>query len=130
MNYRQVELAIKNNGNFNNGRNFRMGLNKIRFHGNETQEHFFTKAMVGFLILSKDRGGFVSEAEMKTSRCVDIIQVTKEHGNLVGYEIESLKNEKHYIKGVDIVEIPLSSMPETSKQGLKDLAKWLEQFIV
>jgi hypothetical protein len=131
MDYRKVELAIRNNGNFNNGRNFRMGLNKIRYHSkNETIEHFMTKAMLGFLILSKDRGGFVSEAEMVSSRTIDLVQITKEHGNLVGYEIETLKNEKHFIRGVDIIEIPLTQMPPEAKIGLESLKKWLEIFIV
>lgn len=131
MDYRKVELAIRNNGNFNNGRNFRMGLNKIKIHSsNETIPHFISKAMLGFLIFSKDKGGFVSEAEMLNGRVVDVVQITEMHKNLVCYEIETGKNEKHYVKGADTIEISLSQMPEDAKKGLKSLEEWINTFIV
>jgi hypothetical protein len=131
MDYRQAELVIRNNGNFNKGRDFRMGLNKIRYHSkNESIEHFMTKAVLGFLILSKNKGGFVSEAEMVSSRVVDLVQITEKSKNLVAYEIETEKNTKHYVNGVDEVEIRLADMPETSRQGLKDLAKWIEGYVI
>jgi hypothetical protein len=131
MGFREDAKIIMENGNFNNKRNFIYGYNRIKIHNRyETIEHFITKAMLGFLIFSKGKGSFISEAETISGRVVDLIQITNEHKNLVAYEIESDKNTKSYIKGVDEVEIRLADMPETSRQGLKDLAKWIEGYVI
>jgi hypothetical protein len=85
--------------------------------------------MLSFLIFSKKGDGVVTECEMSNGRVIDILAITKS-GNLIGYELESVKDTKPAIEGVDIVDIYLKEMPETAKQGMEDLKKWLEAFIV
>jgi len=131
MGFREDAKIIRINGSFNNNRNFIYGYNRIKIHNQyETAEHFMAKAMLGFLIFSGKGGTFVSEAEMSSGRCVDIVQITKKNRNLVGYEIENTKNKKTGIAGIDIVEIPLKKMPREAKDGLKALENWLNEYVI
>ena len=104
--------------------------NKVRIHNrHETSEHFMAKAMLMFMIFSKGDKAVLTEVETKTGRTVDVVSVNKK-GELVGYEIENVKNMKTGIDGVDIVEIPLRKMPISARQGFKALENWLKEFTI
>ena len=111
------------------GRKLEYGLGKIRPHSRfETNEHLLVKALVSFMALKKDNQ-FITEAECRNGKIIDIIQI-KKNGNLIAYEIESVKNNKPDVENVDTVEIPLKEMPEKAKEGLKELEKWLKAYII
>jgi hypothetical protein len=130
MNYFRIKEILKEKGILNNGRDFKYGYNRTKFHSKyEGIGHFISKAMLSFLIFSKKGDGVVTECEMSNGRVIDILAITKS-GNLIGYEINSTKPDKLEVKGVDVVDIPLGQMPETAKKGIEDLKKWLEEFIV
>lgn len=104
--------------------------NKCRIHSRfETTEHFMAKAMLMFMIFSKGEKAVLTEVEMRNGRTVDVLQINKK-GELVGYEIENVKNTKTGIDGIDIVEIPLRKMPREAKAGLKALENWLKEYVI
>lgn len=110
-------------------RNILYSLNRVKLHNRyESLEHFMTKAMLTHLLFKKGKNT-ISEAEMRDGRTVDTLLICKD-GDLVAYEIESIKDTKPAVKGVDIVDIYLKAMPEEAKTGLLALEKWLEEFIV
>lgn len=121
---------FKNCEFLNRERNPLYGYNKIRRHSPmETPEHFMAKAMLGFLIMKKG-DVIISEAEAKNGRCIDIMQITK-NKNFICYELESEgHNKKIDVAGTDTVEIDLRKMPEFAKDGIFELKKWLEQYLI
>jgi hypothetical protein len=129
MDYDRAISILRGSNILAQDRKLEYGMGKVRIHSRfETMEHFITKALVSFIIYQKG-GAFMSEAECHNGRVLDILQVTK-NKNLVAYEIETVHNGKVSVEGVDIVEVPLKDMPEKAKDGLKELEKWLKQYIV
>lgn len=129
MNYWQIKNILKNKDCLNPERNINYSYNRTKFHNRyESFEHFMAKAMLTFLLFKKGKG-IISEAEMRDGRVIDILQINKK-GELVGYELNNTKPDKIDVHNVDIADIPLDQMPETAKQGIRDLGKWLEQYII
>ncbi len=110
-------------------RKLEYGYNRIRAHNRwESEEHFITKALLSFKIMKHKDKAILSEAEMRNGRSIDVLQVSRK--SLVGYEIESSHNTKDDVEGVDFIEISLTKMPKKAKEGIKELSKWLNEFIV
>lgn len=130
MNYFRIKEILKEKDILNNGRDFKYGYNRTKFHSKyEGIGHFISKAMLSFLIFSKKGDGVVTECEMSNGRVIDILAITKS-GNLIGYELNNTKPDKLEVKGVDTVDIPLEEMPSEAKIGLLALKKWLEEYMV
>jgi len=129
MDYDRAIVALREGNILAQDRKLEYGMCKVRIHSRfESMEHFITKALVSYIIHQKS-GAFMSEAECRNGRVLDILQVTN-NKNLVAYEIESVHNTKQDVENVDMIEIQLKEMPESARQGILDLSKWLEQFIV
>jgi hypothetical protein len=126
--YLRVKRILNDSGVLASDRDFLHGYNKIRRHSQfESLEHFISKAMLAFLVMKKGKV-VITEADMRNGRCIDILQVVKD--NLVGYEIESDKNWKDGVDGIDIVEVKISEMPIGAREGIKALSRWLQEFII
>lgn len=129
MDYRIATRLLKEARIVNAFKNYRYGYNKVRPHSRfESLEHFITKAMMSYLIFKK-QNAFITEADCRNGRVLDILQITH-NKNFVGYEIESKNNNKADVDRVDIIEIPLKNMPNSSKRGLTDLENWLRRYLV
>jgi hypothetical protein len=129
MDFNKINFILKRKDCLNDQRNFMFAYNRVRFHNiYETKEHFTAKALLTFMLFKSGKAS-ISEAEMRNGRVIDTLQVCK-NGDLVGYEIESVHNTKQDVENVDMIEIQLKEMPESARQGILDLSKWLEQFIV
>jgi hypothetical protein len=129
MDMRIIMRNYSHSHSLNTGRNPVYGINKVRFHNKyETLEHFMAKALISMLIIRKEKG-IITEAELRNGRVIDILQFNRK-GEMVGYEINSGKPEKIEADGIDIVDIPLERMPEKSREGLKELEKWLVNYII
>jgi hypothetical protein len=130
MDFRKTAQILREKKCLNNQRNFIYGYNRAKIHSpNETPAHFIAKSALIYMIFKKGINT-VSEAEMSCGRAIDVLQVCK-NGDLVGYELESNgKNDKIGVDGVDIVDIDLMKMPDSAKNGIKDLINWLNQFII
>lgn len=126
MDYYKLKHTLLKKGISGEKRDILYGYNRIRFHNRyETLPHFLTKALLGFLIFKKS-DGMISEFELKTGEIADIFQ-TKKNGELIFYEIESLKEKpKTYAQ----VTIKLKDMPKEVKDGLIAFKKWIEKYIV
>lgn len=129
MDFKKTAFLLREKNCMNEQRKFIYGYNRTKIHNQyETFEHYMAKAALVYLIFKK-KMNVISEAEMNTGRVVDVLQICK-NGDLVGYECESGKNNKLDIKGVDIVDVPLNKMPEFAKDGIFELKKWLEQYLI
>lgn len=129
MNLPEMRWILSRKGILAEDRKLEYGYNRVRLHSRfETTEHFIAKALLSFKIMNRDGNAILSEAETKNGRILDILQATK--NSLVGYEIESTKNRKIDVEGVDIVEIPLSKAPASFKKGIKDMSKFLDSYMV
>jgi hypothetical protein len=130
MNFREVKYILGRKGILAKDRNIAYSYNRIKFHNQyETTEHFISKAMLTFLIFCNNEKGILTEVDFKNGRTADALQVSRD-GQLVAYEIESEKNTKKEIEGVDTVEIPLRKMPMKAREGIKELEKWLSQYLI
>jgi hypothetical protein len=128
MNYTLAKRILDIKGILTHDRDILYGWNRVRIHGpKETNIHFLTKSLLALLLMKKGKG-VITEAETRNARCVDVLQVTK--NGLVAYEIENEHNTKNDVPGVDIVEIPLSKAPASFKKGIKDMERWLKQYMV
>jgi len=107
----------------------RNNVNKMCFHSrNESQIHFLIKSMISHIIFTKG-DGLVTEAEFENGRVVDVLQM-KDSGNLIGYEIESEKNNKQDVDKVDIIEINVKDIPVEIKNNCTKLYTWLKNLVV
>jgi hypothetical protein len=130
MDFRKTAQILREKNCLNNGRNFIYGYNRAKIHSpSETPAHFISKSALIYMIFKKGINT-VSEAEMSNGRAIDVLQVCK-NGDLVGYELESNGHDtKIGVNGVDIVDIDLRKMPQKAQEGIKELLKWLDQFII
>ena len=96
-------------------------VNKVRFHNRgETFKHFLVKAMISKILFNRGRV-FVTEAEFKCGRVVDVLDVTEK----IGYEVEtSGKNSKK--DPINIVTIDLRKVPDE----IKGLEKYLKKEVM
>lgn len=130
MNYRVVSHILNEKDCIAQKRKLLYGYNRVRIHNRfETFEHFITKAMLTFLIFKKGKKGVITEAEMRNGRQIDVLQVAR-NGNLVGYEIENNKFDKIDVDGVDIIEINLKKMPQKAREGIKELEKFVKEYLI
>jgi hypothetical protein len=130
MDIRQIVTIWKSNDNFNKERNPYYGLNRVRIHSsNETIEHFLIKSALTFILVNKKHHGVITEAEMRNGRCIDVCCIKNEK-NIQGYEINNGKPDKIDVNGIDIVDIPLATLPKEVKKGFAIIEKWLEKYIV
>lgn len=131
MRYEEVAWRLRTNKHINRGiySNLRFCINKVRFHNRyETLEHFITKALLSYILISKRNQGVVTELEFNNGRKVDVVQVMNS-GNLAGYEIESEKNVKLNAP-IDIIEIKLKNIPSSYLSAIQKLAKHIENYVV
>ena len=100
--------------------------NRIKFKSKicEGLKHYITKCMIGRVIREKDEV-FFSEFEAPNTRKIDILHI-KKNKEMVGYEIESTRNVKDDINGVNIITVYVKNIPD----NINDIHKYIKDKIV
>ena len=130
MDFRTAWNILRNKNFIAKDRNLAYGYGKVKFHNRfESPEHFLMKSALAYAIFAKSGDGVVTELDLSDSRTVDVVQI-KDANNIIGYEVESEKNEKMEVNGMDIIEVKLSRLSLKAKEGMKELMKVAEEAIV